>query len=801
MSRQSNVPAEGILTAKDSGRVAAGVAGTSVSRRSFLVGAGAMVVLFSAEGRVGTAAAQEFEGGGGPGAPSPNQLDSWIAIGADGKVTAYTGKEEIGQGISTAQIQLVAEELCVPFSQVSLIYCDTALTPDQGITSGSQSHPTNFNHRNLALAAATARETLVELASKRLGTPADQLTAADGVISVIGAKGDSSKKIGYGELIRGQRFEIQLNPNAKRRPASEWTVLGTEARRPDLPALVTGQFEFVHNVRLAGMLHGRVVRPPMVGATVDSVDESSVKGMPGVVKVVVKKNFVGVVAEKPWQAIQAANKLKVNWSAGTGLPSHADFYNYLRAEKPTRDTLLVNSKDVDEKLAQAAAVLKATYNYPYQMHGSMGSSCAVADVQGDKVTLYSPTQGVWPVRSSAAVLLGLKPENVHVIFRRGSGCYGLNAADTVTFDAALLSQAVGKPVRVQLTRKEEMAWGENYGFAFVMDERAGLDGDGNIVAWDHESWSAVLGNRPGYATPGNVITGSLAGFSPEPFMARSPAPEPRAYSNNSNGVPSYVAGNVDGAAKGTGKITSERALTHNIPSPFFTGPLRSPARLQNTFAHECFMDEVAARVKADPVAFRLRYLKDARVIDVVKGAAELANWEARPSPNPQSQKTGTAAGRGVACVAYEGNNGFAAMVAEVQVDQETGKVSVKRIFFANDSGPISNPNGLRSQIEGGTLQGMSRALVEEVTWDEQKVTSIDWQTYRTLPLGFAIPDIRVKLINRPDQPATGAGETAITIVAAAIGNAIFDATGARVRQVPFTPERVKAALSQTLTRA
>jgi len=554
-------------------------------------------------------------------------------------------------------------------------------------------------------------------------------------------------------------------------------------------------------VRLPGMLHGRVVRPPVVGAKVVSVDESSVKGMPGRVQVVVKNDFVGVVAEKPWQALQAANKLKVTWSAGTGLPNHGDFYNYLRTAKPTRDTLLVNSKDVDQKLAQASTVLKATYYYPYQMHGSMGSSCAVADVQGDKATLYSPTQGVWPVRGSAAILLGLKPENVHVIFRRGSGCYGLNAADTVTFDAALLSQAAGKPVRVQLTRKDEMAWGENYGFAFVMDERAALDGEGNIVAWDHESWSAVLGNRPGYNTPGNVITGSLAGFAPEAFMARSPAPEPRAYSNNSNGVPSYVAGNVDGTAKGTGRITSERSLMHNIESPFFTGPLRSPQRLQNTFAQECFMDEVAARAKADPVAFRLRYLKDSRVIDVVKGAAELANWEARPSPNPRSQKTGMATGRGIACVAYEGNNGYAAMVAEVQVDQNTGKVSVKRIFFANDSGPISNPNGLRNQIEGGTLQGMSRALVEEVTWDEQKVTSVDWQSYRTLPLGFAIPEIRVNLINRPDQPATGAGETAITIVAAAVGNAIFDATGARIRQVPFTPERVKAALSQTLSRA
>ena len=777
---------------------AAALARAGFSRRSFLLGAGALVVSFSMKGALQTAAAQNLFAGGVAGSPPLNELDSWIAIGADGGVTAYTGKEELGQGISTAQIQLVAEELCVPFDRVKLIYCDTALTPDQGITSGSQSHPTNFNEKNLAQAAATAREALVELASMRLGVPAEQLIAKDGVIN---AKADASKKVGYGELVGGRKFELKLDPKAKRKPASEWTVLGTPARRPDLPAVVRGQFEFVHNVRVPGMLHGRVVRPPTVGAKVMNVDESSVQGMPGAVKVVVKKDFVGVVAEKPWQAIQAANKLKVTWSAGTGMPNQADFYNYLRTRQPTRDTLLVNSKDVDEKLGQAATVVKATYYYPNQMHGSLGTSCAVADVQGEKATLYSPTQGVWPVRNSTAILLGLKPENVHVIFRRGSGCYGLNGADTVTYDAALLSQAVGKPVRIQLTRKEEMAWGENYGFAFVMDERAGLDAQGNITAWDHESWSANKGNRPGYATPGNVITGSLAGFSPEAFEARSPAPEPRAYTNNSNGVPSYVAGNVGGKAQGSGTVKAERSLTHNIASPLFTAPLRSPARLQNTFAHESFIDELAARAKADPVAFRLRHLSDERLIAVVKEAAALANWDARPSPKPQSRRTGVVTGRGFSCVAYEGENGWAAMVADVEVNQETGKVTVKRIFFSNDSGPISNPDGLRNQIEGGALQGMSRALGEEVTWDDQKITSVDWQSYHSLPLGIEVPEFKVKLINRSDERATGAGETSITVVAAAIGNAIFDATGARIRQVPFTAQRVKAALSESLSKA
>jgi nicotinate dehydrogenase subunit B len=763
-----------------------------LSRRSFLRSTGALIVTFSLAGVYGTAEAQDNFAGGIAGSPPLNEVDSWIAIAADGSVTAYTGKCELGQGISTAQAQLVAEELSVPFSRVNLIFCDTSRTPDQGVTSGSQSTPTNFNQSNLAQAGATARQALLQLASKQLGVPVDQLTAKDGVIS---SKSDTSKKVTYGQLVGGMKFDLKLDGNAKRKSPSEWTVLGKPVPRPDLPALVTGEFEFVHNVRVPGMLHGVVVRPPAVGATLVSVDQSSVQGMPGLVKVVVKTNFVGVVAEKRWQAIQAANKLRVTWTPGAGLPSHVDFYDYVRNQKITRDTLLVNSKDVEQKLTEAATVVKATYHHPYQMHGSMGSSCAVADVQGGKATIWSPTQGVWHQRGTSAMILGLKPEDVHVIFRRGSGCYGINGADTVTFDAALLSQSVGRPVRVQLSREDEMAW-ENYGFAFVMDERAGLDAQGNIIVWDHEAWSPVLGNRPGYNTPGNVITGLLAGFQPEPFRARATPPEPTSFNNNSNGVPSYVAGQVGGALRGTGTIKSERALIHNTPSPFWTGPLRSPARLQNTFAHEGFMDELASRVKADPVEYRLRHLSDPRLVEVVKAAAKTANWDPRPSPNPRKSKAGVVRGRGIACVAYERDNGFSAMVAEVDVDQDTGKVSVKHIVLANDSGPISNPDGLRNQIEGGTLQGMSRALMEEVTWDDQKVTSNDWRTYHSLPLGFDVPKIDAVLLNRPDEAACGAGETAITVVAAAIGNAIFDATGARIRQIPFTPDRVKAALTE-----
>ncbi len=765
---------------------------TALDRRGFLKSAGALVVGFHFA--AAEPAHAQFGQAALAGSPPGDQLDSWIAIGADGRITAFSGKEELGQGISTAQQQLVAEELSVPFERVTLIYCDTARTPDQAYTSGSQSHPANFNHANLALAAATAREALVKMAAQRLGVPVERLTLAAGV---IGVKGDASKQVSYGQLAGGRKLNLTLDKNARRKPASEWTVLGKPIGRPDMPAMATGQFEFVHNVRLPGMLHGRVVRPPAVGATLAGVDETSVKDLPGFVKVVVRKNFVGVVAEKPWQAMQAAEKLKVNWTAGAGLPKQSEFYDSL-VKQPSRDTLLVDSKDTAQTLAGAAVTVKSTYDHPYQMHGSMGSSCAVADVQGDRATLYSPTQGVWYQKSTGAMILGLKPENVHVIFRRGAGCYGLNGADTVSYDAMILSQAVGKPVRVQLSRKDEMAW-ENYGNAWRIEERAGLDAQGNIVAWEHEAWTPGLGNRPGPSTPGNVVTGMLLGFAPAPFSPAA-AQEPRTYNNNSNGIPSYVAGRVGGAAlgSGTGTVKSEKVLVHNVVSPFWTGPLRSPARLQNTFAHESFLDELAARVHADPVEFRLRHLHNERVIGVLTGAAKAAKWQARPSPKPGNSKTGVAAGRGVACVAYEGDNGYTGIAVDVEVDQDTGKVAVKRMWVAIDAGPISNPDGLRNQAEGGALQGMSRALGEEVTWDDQKVTSVDWRTYHSLPLGFEIPKIECVLIDRPDEEATGAGETAITVIAAAIGNAIFDATGVRLRQIPLTPERVKAALAARL---
>jgi CO/xanthine dehydrogenase Mo-binding subunit len=427
------------------------------------------------------------------------------------------------------------------------------------------------------------------------------------------------------------------------------------------------------------------------------------------------------------------------------------------------------------------------------MHGSVGASCAVADVKPDRATVWSATQSVYPTRSIVAKLLGLPLEGVRVIYVRGSGCYGLNGADAVSFDAALLSHAVGRPVRVQLSRQDEMAW-ENFGSACVIEQRAGIDHNGTIVAWDCETWVASRGGGPGYDHPGNVITGVLAGYAPEPITPRAAAEPTGELRNGNNAVPSYLVGCISGKCGGGGTVRSERVLSHTVLSPFFTGPLRSPVRLQNTFAHECFMDELSAQVKADPVAFRLQHLRETRIIDVLKSAADAARWEKRPSPIPNLARTGTVSGRGIACVAYEGDNGYSALVAEVDVDQASGRVRPSRFTIALDCGPISNPDGLRNQIEGGILQGMSRALVEEVTWDDKQVTSKDWATYDSLYLGFEIPTIDVILMNPTGVSATGAGETAITVVAAAIGNAIFDATGARLREAPFTAERVKAAL-------
>ena len=757
------------------------------SRRDFLRGCGALIVSFNVHAmRTGASAWAQDRSGKADAHIDPSRLDSWLAVEQDGTITAHTGKCDFGQGIYTAQTQLIAEELCVALGRVKLVQCDTAVTPDQVTSSGSQSTPTNFNTENLAQAAATAREALLKLGAERLGSPEHTLKVVDGMISA-----PSGQSVRYEQLLGRHGFDLVLDATAKRKPAAEWTILGKSVPALEHAALMTGQYEFVQAVRRPGMLHGRVVRPPEMGATVAHVDEGSVASIAGVVKVVVRGNYVGVVAETQYAAIKAARELVVRWTPGPGLPPQRTFYDHMQ-QQPSKAELSVDSGDLEQQLASAHRVLQARYTYPYQMHGSLGSSCAVAEVTADGVTVWSSTQSAYPTRACVAMLLNVPVEKVRVIYTRGSGCYGLNGADAVSFDAALMSQAAGRPVRVQFSRHDEMFW-ENFGSACVITHRAGVDRDGNIVAWDRENWVAQLGGRPGYDRPGNVISGVLVGYEPLPFTPEAALPPSGKLRNQSNAVPSYMAGCIAGECGGEGTIRSERVLTHYVRSPLFTGSLRSPIRIQNTFANECFIDELAHLAKADPVEFRLRHLNEPRTIGVLRAVASAAGWNAA---QPAGRSHGLARGRGIACVAYEGGNGYAALAADVEVNTVTGVVHVKSFHVAMDCGPISNPDGLRNQTEGGILQGTSRALVEEVTWDERRVTSTDWETYHSLTLGDEMPPIKIVFNTTGSASANGAGETAITVTPAAIGNAIFAATGARLRELPFTPERVKAALRE-----
>lgn len=717
------------------------------NRRVFLSSAtGALLVRFQADAQ-----------------PAGNQVASWLAIESDGSVTAYAGKCDFGQGFRTVQHQLVAEELGVPLARVKMIICDTALCPDQGVSSGSQGHPTQFGNNGLRAALATAREALVQMASARLGVPVEQLAVEDGVIS---SRAEGTRRVSYGELIGGKKINLTVNPRAVPKSPATYTVLGKSVPRYDVPAKTTGEFAFVHNVRVPGMIHAKVVRPPTVGAKLIRVDENSVRSLSGNVKVVVRKDFVAVAADTEWEALQAAKKLAVQWTAGDPLPKQETLYAQMRT-MASRDAHAVLAADVDEKLKDAARTFRATYAHPFQMHGSMGTSCAVADVRGSgaetKATVWSASQGVYPQRDCLALILGTAKENVRSIFVEGAGCYGLNGADAVAFDATVISQATGRPVRLQYTRQDEMTGAESFGPAYVIDLSAGVDAKGQLTAWNYEGWTFSKGSRPNGRAPGNIISGGLLGYAAPAVTPTATAARPRTFNNNSNVASAYGMGCVGETCGGTGNVRSERVLLHTIPSPFYTGPLRSPNRLQNTFANESFIDEVAAGLKQDPVAYRLRHLSDERLIAVLNGAALAAKWDTRPSPRQGNAKSGVATGRGIAIVFYEGHNGYGGLVAEVKVDQDSGKVAVSKLVCSNDSGPISNPDGLRAQMEGGALQGMSRALYEEVKWNGGKIISSDWTKFPVLRFGDPLPVVECVLINRPDKPHMGAGETIITL--------------------------------------
>ncbi len=772
------------------------------SRRDFLKTAGVMMIGFG----FGAATADAQSPINPSGNVDATQVDNWVAIGADESITVFAGKAELGTGMRTLQMQLAAEELSVPLNRVTLVLCRSGITPNQGLTVGSFSTMTQFGTNGLRVAVDTARDALYQLASLWFGVDVSQLVLKDGVFSV---SGDPTSTVSYGELVQGRRFNLPVNRMAVPNDPSTWKVLGQSVPRVDIPAKAKGTFQYVQKVRVPRMLHGRVVRPPALGARVQNIDSNVVNGLPGSPRVVQVNDFVGVVADTEWHAIKAAEALAsgITWSAGDTLPAQTDLYTYM-TQQPSRNSLAVNTGDVDQVMASAAKTMTAQYRYPYQMHGALASSCAVADVRGATgqtatVKVWSATQGVYNMRTILSNLLQIPAANIEVAFVEGSGCYGHNGADPVTQDAALLSQAVGKPVRVQYSRSDEMINGEHYGHPMVSNEKIGLDANGTIIAWDYENTLMQRGEGAAIGSaPGNGIPGYLAGFpTAQVIPSTTPPNNPTAYNNGSNAVPSYVSGTVNGVSSGTGTIPSQRVLNRVVASPLWTAWLRSPDRLQHTFAHESFMDEIAASLQADPVQYRLRHLSDPRFINVVSTVAQKALWDTRPSPKADNpilrlfSGTRVVTGRGFSCVLYEGNDGYCATVAEVFVDEMTGVIKVTKVTAGIDTGPVINPNGLRNQMEGQVIQGISRTIYEEVKFDRasSSITSKDWVSYPVLKFGETIPEIVTILINNLNAPVTGAGETTITTIAAAIGNAIYDATGVRLRQIPFTPESFLAA--------
>ncbi|HZU07042.1 MAG TPA: molybdopterin cofactor-binding domain-containing protein [Chloroflexota bacterium] len=736
----------------------------AISRRTFLKATGVLIVSFSLLDTKRLLAAPPAVPGR-QGVPA-ERLDSWLAIAEDGSVTLFTGKVELGTGVETALAQIAAEELDVPFASVTVVQGDTALTVDQGATVGSLT--ISRGGAEIRRAAAEARQVLLQLAAEHLGVPVEQLVVRDGVVSVAG---DPARQVSYGALVGGRRLEVELTGTAQPKSPAQYTIVGQSIPRVDIPGKVTGQFQYVQDVRVPGMLHGRVVRPPaQSGATLVSVDETSVSDVPGLVQVVVRGNFVGVVAEREEQAIRAARQLRVAWSDPAGLPPAEDLYALVR-RLPSDDRLLDAAGDVEAALSQAAQVLTATYEYPPQMHGMMGPSCAVADVREGRATVWSGSQYPHRLQTLLAQWLGLPAENVRVIYVEGSGCYGRYTTDDAALDAALLSQAVGRPVRVQWMREDEHGW-DHYNPPMVFDLRGGLDARGNLIAWDYAVWSAM---HRGQALLGDR-TGGPWTIPLDPYVGEHTQHVVYDFANR-------------------------RYVLHALESgPLRYGNNRSLGGLPSAFASESFMDELAAAAGVDPVQFRLRYLTDPRASEVLKAAAERLGWETRPSPRQRARGAGTVTGRGIALAEYGVFGGqfgrtWVATAAEVEVDQESGEVRVGRIVVAHDCGLIINPDGVRGQVEGNVLHSLSRTLHEEVTFDQASVTSLDWSTYPILTFA-EVPEVEVVLINRPDLAPAGVGEPATVPTAAAVGNAIFDATGVRLRRVPFTPARVLAALRQ-----
>jgi nicotinate dehydrogenase subunit B len=731
-----------------------------LTRRDFSAGLGGIVLAFSLTPYAGTQQPPRL-----PGSLQTNRLlSAWLAINADGTATVFTGKVELGQGILTALAQITAEELDLPLSQVRMISGDTGRTPNEGQTAGSQSIETSGTA--LRFAGAEVRAILIDLAAAKLNVAADSLKVADGVITAA-----DGRKVGYGQLAGEVDLKREATGKVRPKPPAQHRVVGQSAARIDLTAKVTGGVAFVHDLRLPGMLHGRVVRPPQYGAQLESFDDAKVRLMPGVVAIVRDGSFLGVAAEREEQAIKAAETLAASakWKAGPPLPDPARLHEQLKT-LPTQDTVISNKEA--PLPPSGTRVVEATYHRPYQAHAMLGPSCAVAQMRDGQLTVWTHSQGVFPLRATIARALGMKPPSIRCIHMEGSGCYGHSGFDDAAFDAALMARAInGRPVRVQWMRDEEFMW-EPYGPAMTMEIK-GAVADGRIVDWTYDVWSQSHNMRPGDPDGINLVSSWYLADPKPPGPARQA--NPPNYAGDRNAIPTY-------------DIPRQRITHHLIKdNPLRTSALRTLGAYANVFAVESFMDELAAAAGVDPLAFRLAHSKDPRERAVLEAVAKAANWK------PGEKGDGTR-GLGIGYARYKTIATYNAVIAEVEVDRASGRIRVPRIWNAVDAGLIINPDGLINQIEGGNIQSTSWTLYEQVRFDRNGITSRDWASYPIITMPD-VPKIETVLLNQPNQRSLGAGEASQGPTVAAIANAFAAATGRRLRELPFDPARVKAALA------
>jgi nicotinate dehydrogenase subunit B len=729
------------------------------TRREFTAGLGAIVVAFSFDPKLALAQ----QSAPLPGSLAQNRmLDAWIRINADGSATIFPGKVELGQGITTALTQIAAEELDLPLARVRALTTDTSRSPNEGVTAGSQS--IEYGGTALRLASAEVRGILLELAAKRLGAAADTLAVADGTIGSA-----DGRKVTYGELAA----EVDLHREATAKVAPKLPaahkIVGKSIPRFDIPNKVTGGVAYVQDMRLPGMVHGRIVRPPRPGSTLDSVDEAAVKAMPGVIAVVRDGSFLGVVAEREEQAIKARQALikRAKWTLGPELPDPAKIYDVLLA-LPAEDAVISVKQ---APMPEGAKVIEATYHKPYMAHASIGPSCALAEFKDGKMTVWTHSQGVFPLRNHLSLGLKLPVADIRCIHAEGSGCYGHNGADDVGLDAALLARAVAPhPVRLQWMRDDEFGW-EPYGPAMIMRAKAAL-ADGKIVDWNYELWSNTHSTRPSEPGGNNLLASWYLAEAQNPAPPRT-IPQP-AGGGDRNAIPLY-------------DFPRQRIVHHFIKEmPLRVSALRTLGAYSNVFAIEAFLDELARAANADPIAFRLAHMKDPRARAVIETVAKKANWKEDAAGDGRR-------GRGIGFAKYKNLSVYVAVIAEVEVDPASGVIKVPRAFAVADAGQIINPDGLTNQIEGGIIQSTSWTLHEQVRFNHDGITSRDWQGYPILTMQEA-PHVEIELINRPTEKSLGAGEGAQGPAVAAIVNAFANATGKRIRELPLTPDRVKAAL-------